>query len=616
MGARILRVTGELRELRQAVRLQGIITRVTRENAEEITIRVRTDKGEVDIRLPAGQAAPQEGDRVEITLQPTVTPRPTPEGPTPRPPTEPQAEARPLLTPVEIRIRPAGNPAPQPDRPAGDAQPSPPWPEPGSLVRLQPLPPKEAALIRALPLPLPILSSPEIVSFTAQIIAADAAEEIISQTLAITTPTPQNPASVPVSQLALPTSKEFLSPALSFFQQSQEAQQPVLAPPGPRTPLTQFLTQVSAVPEPLRVLLESFPAPAQAAFAAGPGRLQSADIRLESMIAPAPLLVPPGEKFHEIPALLKALKEASPMLQNTKASTLTGIITAITSTKQPVLSVFLPQALKEQSFVIQTPAQMPGLQLAPGTLVQFTPQPQTLLPQQVLQGTAAQAMPLSYYMTPEPWPLMEEIFQALSQIAPPAAQAMSNVLPNLNNIAQFGPAALFFVAAVRSGDLTGWLGDKAIDALRRDGRGGLVNRLAQEGTQISRLAAEPVSQDWRAVPLPMFWQNEIHKMALYYRQDSQDQDTDGRKGKQTRFIFDLSLSHMGKVQVDGLFRPARLDVVVRSESALSQVMQMDMRRSYANALKQTELTGELSFQSRPDQWVTITASREIFGVSA
>ena len=73
---------------------------------------------------------------------------------------------------------------------------------------------------------------------------------------------------------------------------------------------------------------------------------------------------------------------------------------------------------------------------------------------------------------------------------------------------------------------------------------------------------------------------------------------------------------MGKVQIDGLFRPARLDVIVRTQSPFSQSMTQDMRATYARALRETGVTGELSFQNQPGQWVTITPEKQNYGATA
>ena len=111
------------------------------------------------------------------------------------------------------------------------------------------------------------------------------------------------------------------------------------------------------------------------------------------------------------------------------------------------------------------------------------------------------------------------------------------------------------------------------------------------------------------------WENQIQKIALYYKNDSQQEQNNNPENRQHRFIFDLSLDAMGPVQVDGLFRAQRLDLIVRAKEPFSQPMQTEMRRLYAGALGKTGVTGDLSFQNRPDQWVTITPESGQFGIS-
>ena len=124
--------------------------------------------------------------------------------------------------------------------------------------------------------------------------------------------------------------------------------------------------------------------------------------------------------------------------------------------------------------------------------------------------------------------------------------------------------------------------------------------------------------------IPLFWEGDIQKIALHYRHDSghsQDEsDQSGNKG--TRFIFDLNLDAMGKVQLDGFFRPVsengpRLDIILRTEERFSAAMQAEMRRVYMDAIKPSQVGGELSFQDGIDAWVMIDAAdaREL-GVNA
>jgi len=67
---------------------------------------------------------------------------------------------------------------------------------------------------------------------------------------------------------------------------------------------------------------------------------------------------------------------------------------------------------------------------------------------------------------------------------------------------------------------------------------------------------------------------------------------------------------MGNVQLDGLHSLGRLDLIARTEKAFSQKMQKAMLSIYINALEQANLVGQLSFQSKPDQFIKIEIPRE------
>jgi len=167
---------------------------------------------------------------------------------------------------------------------------------------------------------------------------------------------------------------------------------------------------------------------------------------------------------------------------------------------------------------------------------------------------------------------MEDIYQNLARAAPQAAQSTTNMMPSPANPAQLGPAALFFMAAVRGGNLTQWLGDKAQEILSQSSKGkSLLNRLTQEGSVLSRMEAP--GQEWRSIALPFYSDQEVHKLILHYKHEHADQnDQEAQKGKQTRFIFELTPSQMGPLQIDGLYRGQRLDVIIRSQDNFSAAM--------------------------------------------
>lgn len=205
------------------------------------------------------------------------------------------------------------------------------------------------------------------------------------------------------------------------------------------------------------------------------------------------------------------------------------------------------------------------------------------------------------------WPALDNLFQQLQTQAPQVAQALAQALPAQSTAPQrLPPAALFFIAAIRAGDIGQWLGQKSVDAIRSRGGQSLLERVNSDMRGLQRTGAEPVSQDWRAVALPFYSDGEITKMMLFYRHDQDHGAQNDDNKKRTRFIFDLQLNRMGAVQLDGLHRGERLDLIVRAEKHFSEGMRQTMRQRYVSALEQAGISGELSFQNKNTKWVHIT----------
>jgi hypothetical protein len=312
-------------------------------------------------------------------------------------------------------------------------------------------------------------------------------------------------------------------------------------------------------------------------------------------------LKPALEPMSELPP-----PELSPLLAQEKPVAALATVIGHTSQNQPVLSVVPTSAMPPQEFVMQFSAS----NLAPGTIVEFIPQSGAApyhAPFPVTDAPAAALIPTPLWplLGSFDWPVLDEVQQILQQQG--AVQALQNLVraaPNPANPARMPPATLFFLAAVRAGDIVSWLGDKTADILRRAGRADVIRAGDRDFSGLQRTSSEAVAQDWRGVALPLAWQDGLHKMMLYYRRSSGDDDKE-QGGFGTRFIFDLDLPRMGAVQLDGLHRTKRLDLIVRSHSPFSETMQQAMRRAWGGALEQVALSGELSFQSKPSQFVKI-----------
>lgn len=660
-NARLTNVPDELRVVEQRLQIKG---RVIRENADG-TIRVRTDKGDIDLKVSAQTPRPQRGDDVEIEIQPgrppkaaRVTQEQAPVEQRHAPPPKAQApqaqdtQARQTATPVNIEVRPIETPPP-PETPAPQQQ--------TVTARAEPITPEQAAQFITRPLEIITSAITDSIEFQAQIISQESLDFIFRETLKVA---PQ-PLETPIIILAT-------TPQLPQTQAAQ-IQIPATEMPLPYTPVTQ---QAVALTEPkpqnlLQHLIPSALIPNTLGNKPAATILQTASLNhftIESFLtaptvqpitisvtkqdstqtvsretqAQSPLQTMP--QMPDLPLHLQVVHVQTPqaqlnapltaetakeiktpqqitlpqiiakahtqplILQNIKATEIPAAVIGKTPQSLPVLMTGAPlfaPAGTQSFFILHTP---PSLALEPGAQVTIMAQPVTAQAAQAGINTAGAIPPPLSFLTPEPWPLLEEIFQTLSQSAPQAAQAFSSTTPSPANPAQLGPAAMLFIAAVRGGDLTQWLSDKGIEALKRGGRGNLITRLGGEGNALSRLSADPVSQDWRAISLPLFWEGDIQKIALHYKHDRPANENEDEGHRQTRFIFDLNLNHMGPVQIDGLFRKERLDVILRTEQHFSEPMQMEMRRLYTGALSQTQITGELSFQNAPGSWVTIKPS--------
>ena len=332
-------------------------------------------------------------------------------------------------------------------------------------------------------------------------------------------------------------------------------------------------------------------------------KMQAAEIQTAAQSQPSALAITPEGDNLKLAALQKpdifALN--NPVLTQAQIGTVTATLSGYTPQNLPVLSFFPPEGAAPQSFILQLPLQ----NLAPGTMFEIAPQ---LTGVNTAANTPVPLPAPSALITPGNWPTMEEIAQTLSTISANNAIAAgaSSILPSPSNPAQMAPAVLFILAALKSGDLAQTLNDKAQDMLRRSGKGNLLNRLSGEGNIINRTHVDSAGQDWRALTIPMQWQQEIHRAALFYKH-SENEDGEGSAGggKQTRFIFDLALSQMGKVQLDGLHRNERLDLIVRTQETFSRAMQLQMKSAYADAMEMSDLNGDLSFQNDPQNWVNI-----------
>ncbi|MFY7958990.1 MAG: hypothetical protein ACOVVK_02840 [Elsteraceae bacterium] len=196
-------------------------------------------------------------------------------------------------------------------------------------------------------------------------------------------------------------------------------------------------------------------------------------------------------------------------------------------------------------------------------------------------------------------PGVGELISAANATGGAAQAAMQAILPRLGP--QMAAGMVFFMRALRTGELNEWLGKDARTAIERSGRASSVKKASAELEQISR--ANESGGEWSSYPIPIgVGGHRVEPIRLHVRQAEEDGEpggSKGGKGKPTRFLIDVTLSRLGRLQLDGLARLPKLDLVLRSESPLDPAIQQPLRRFFADVTSARGIQGEMSFQVAP-----------------
>ncbi len=206
------------------------------------------------------------------------------------------------------------------------------------------------------------------------------------------------------------------------------------------------------------------------------------------------------------------------------------------------------------------------------------------------------------------WGELDDAVRTLSENHPTLGQQVVNViLPKAD--ATLAANILLLISAIRGGDIRNWFGDAPVRALQRI-RPELMAKLSDDFGQLSRLADDTPSNDWRSYPVPFFNGTEIDQIRLFIKRKGDDDPDDAEDAQGTRFIIDLDLSHMGRLQLDGLVKTQnkRFDLIIRTDNPLPAEVQNQIRTIFVSAIEQTSHLGGLSFQSAPANFLDILSA--------
>ncbi len=151
---------------------------------------------------------------------------------------------------------------------------------------------------------------------------------------------------------------------------------------------------------------------------------------------------------------------------------------------------------------------------------------------------------------------------------------------------QLAGTLLFFLSALRAGDLRGWLGQ---DAARLLAGAGSLDRLGEDFAVMQRLATEPAGQDWRLFLVPFLSDEQLHQMRFFIRDDTGDAEENASAG--IRFIIEVTFTKLGPFQFDGLVRDKAMDLIVRTVLEVPRAARRNITQIYGDTLAALGYTG-------------------------
>jgi hypothetical protein len=138
---------------------------------------------------------------------------------------------------------------------------------------------------------------------------------------------------------------------------------------------------------------------------------------------------------------------------------------------------------------------------------------------------------------------------------------------------------------------------KAVEeSLQSAGRADLVPALHDEMRALARIASEP-SQQWHVLPLPLHDGAQLTPAFLYVERDARRVSESGEEAR--RFVLDVQTRALGRLQLDGLLRPKRFDLLLRSRAPLDKIMRGEIERLFHATLDSAGWRGEVAFSTAP-----------------
>lgn len=213
-----------------------------------------------------------------------------------------------------------------------------------------------------------------------------------------------------------------------------------------------------------------------------------------------------------------------------------------------------------------------------------------------------------------PWNVLNEAISALEQVNAPAVDALKAVLVQTGN--KMPALMLNYLNAVNAGaDVRAWLGDANVRALESLGKRGqaVLKQLEKEFSSGAKKMTDGKSV-WKGYDIPFMTGTAVEPVSLYLQQSSEalEERAKNKPAPVTavRFVLDLNLTKLGRVQLEGLSQRAKrsFNLNIRHAYPFDASFEDRVRALFTKTLDALNYTGVVALK-RTDEFIEIKEER-------
>lgn len=203
--------------------------------------------------------------------------------------------------------------------------------------------------------------------------------------------------------------------------------------------------------------------------------------------------------------------------------------------------------------------------------------------------------------------MLAQALDELGRADPALARTMASRIPQPGP--QLAAQMLNVMVATQTGDIRALIGEQAFRALEQAGRSDLLRGLSDEFAGGGARESPAPPGDWRSLPLPFLLGQEAGRLMIHFENRDPNRPG-GTDDDRQRFVIDLDMTRLGPLQLEGLYKDRRLDLVVRTTAALPSEARKELAGRYATALEDTRLNGRLEFVvGAHEHWLRVAAKQ-------